>query len=153
MLPTARLELTKAGNPSEPEPAEAVFRLDVHQWLMSRATWLQAALNRLSLSLRVLQRRQWMSLKSFADLAFWEAQLPQYSITFSLKPLDRPYQHTEAVGAGERAYCRKLVTVTVTLSPQFSCKDFNSCILFVEHRGISLDSSILKLRPFVRYRA
>jgi len=46
VLPTARLELTKAGNPSEPEPAEAVFRLDVHQWLMSRAAWLRAALDR-----------------------------------------------------------------------------------------------------------
>jgi len=50
VLPTARLELTKAGNPSEPEPAKAVFRLDVHRWLMSRAAWLRAALNRLSLA-------------------------------------------------------------------------------------------------------
>ena len=111
------------------------------------------SLDRLSLGLRVLQRRQWMSLKSFADLAFWEAQLPQYSIIFALKPLERPYRHTEAVGTGERAYCWKVVTVTVTLSLQFSCKDFNSCILFVERRGILLDGSILQVRPFVRYRA
>jgi len=96
VLPTARLELTKAGNSSEPEPAEAVFRLDVHQWLMSRAAWLRAALNRLSLGLRVLQRRQWMSLKSFADLASWEAQLPQYSIIFALKPLDTVPAHGDS---------------------------------------------------------